>query len=59
MKKLNEWIIIRVPRWENGNANALAGIAATLPINKIVMLYIRQNGRTKPIRDFKTGKPSQ
>ena len=40
MKKLDEWIIRRVPRDENGKIDALARIAATLPINGTIMLPI-------------------
>ncbi|KAL6319925.1 hypothetical protein AAG906_037001 [Vitis piasezkii] len=40
LKKLNKWIIKRVPREENGKANTLAGIAASLPINGIIMFPI-------------------
>ena len=40
LKKLNEWVIRRVPRKENEKTDALAGITATLPIKEAVMLPI-------------------
>lgn len=40
LKRLDEWIIRRIPQMENLKANALAGIAATLPIREVVMLPV-------------------
>ena len=40
LKKLDEWVIRWVPHEENGNADALAGIATTLPIKEAVMLPV-------------------
>ena len=40
LKKLDEWIIRRVPQKENGKANVLARIVVTLSINETIMLSI-------------------
>ena len=40
LKKLNDWIIRPTPREENGKADALVRIVATLPINETIMLPI-------------------
>ena len=40
LKKLDEWIIRRVPREENGRVDALARIVASLLINKTIMLLV-------------------
>ncbi|KAL6331838.1 hypothetical protein AAG906_020182 [Vitis piasezkii] len=40
LKKLDEWIIRQVPQEENGKADALAGIVATLLIHVMIMLPI-------------------
>ena len=40
LKKLDEWIIRRVPREENGKVDTLTRIVATLPINETIMLLI-------------------
>lgn len=40
LKKLDEWIIRRVPREDNGRVDALAEIATTLSIIKMIMLPI-------------------
>ena len=40
LKKLNKWIVKRVTWKENVKANALAGIAATLPIKEVVMIPV-------------------
>ena len=40
LKKLNEWIVKQATWKENVKADALAGIAATLPIKEVVMLPV-------------------
>ena len=40
LKKLDYWVIRRVPREENEKADALAGITVTLPIKEAVMLPV-------------------
>ena len=40
LKKLNKWIIRRMPQEENEKVDALARIVATLPINEMIMLPI-------------------
>lgn len=40
LKKLNKWVVKRVPRKENLKVDALVGIASTILIRKIVMLPI-------------------
>ena len=40
LKKLDEWVIRRVPRKENLKADVLARIAITLPIREVVILPV-------------------
>ena len=40
LEKLDGWVIQRVPREENGKADALVGISAILPIKEAVMLPV-------------------
>ena len=40
LEKLDEWVIRRVPCEENGKADALVRIVATLPMKEAVMLPI-------------------
>ena len=40
LKKLDEWVIRWVSHEENGKADALAGIATTLPIKEAMMLPV-------------------
>lgn len=40
LAKLSEWVIEKVPQTENLKANALAKIAATLPIKEVMLLPI-------------------
>lgn len=40
LKWLDEWVIEKVPRADNIQADALAGIAASLPIREAMMLPI-------------------
>ena len=40
LKKLDEWVVKRVPRKENLKADTLAGITAILHIRKVVMLLV-------------------
>ena len=40
LKKLDEWIIKWVPREENGKVDALAEVATSLLINRMVMFPI-------------------
>ena len=49
-KKLDEWIVRRVPHKENLKANALASIVATLSIKEAVMLpvYLQATPSTTP-----------
>ena len=40
LEKLDEWVIRRVPCEENGKADALVRIVATLPMKEAVMLPV-------------------
>lgn len=40
LSRLEEWVIEKIPRVENMQANALVGIAASFPIKESTMLPI-------------------
>lgn len=40
MNQLDEWIIKRIPRAENVQADALAGVATTLPVKEAILLPV-------------------
>ena len=56
LKKLDEWMIRRVPRKMNLKADAMAGIATTLPTREVVMLpiYLQVSPSITPEQVFNT-----
>lgn len=58
LKKLDEWTVKRIPQTKNLKADALARIAATLPIREAMMLpvYLQTTPSIKPEPVFSTTK---